>query len=139
MTKARNDYKAKHREAVKMFTEGKTIDEVAAALSLARYRVAKWHTGFNRLQMHNYRQHFKTEYADGRKTVIELAALYGLDRRTVSKWKHELFGKGNLRQTLMYKMYQSEIPVHAIAQFYDVHVMQVHQSIRKERKKVNLS
>lgn len=134
MTKARIDYKAKHRKAVKMFTEGKTIDEVAAALNVARYRVAKWHTGFNKLQKHNFKQHFKTEFADGRKTITELANLYGLERRTVLKWKHKFFGKGNLRQRLMFQMFQSGIPRRCIARFYDVHIQQVHTNIKRERQ-----
>lgn len=87
-----------------------------------------------KLENHNLKQKFYSEFASGKHHVSHLAKKYGVDRRKLLKWKHQKFGKGNLRQRLIYKMYLVGIPTKAIADFYGVFQTQVNRSIRLEKK-----
>lgn len=88
-----------------------------------------------KLQNHNLKQRFKQDFTSGRYSIAELAKAYNVGRRKLLKWKHELFGKGSITQRRIFQMHLAGIPSKAIAEFYGVHVFQVHRAIRQERKK----
>ncbi|MCB4807131.1 hypothetical protein LG651_02630 [Tamlana sp. 62-3] len=85
-------------------------------------------------QNHNLKQRFIADFQSGKVSVTLLAKQYNVDRRKLLKWKHEIFGKGSLKQKRMFQMSVSGIPAKVIADFFNTHVFQVHRAIRNEKK-----
>lgn len=88
-----------------------------------------------KLQNHNLKQRFKSDFSTGLYSIVELAKAYNVGRRKLLKWKHELFGKGSIQQKRIFQMHLAGMPSKAIAQFFGVHIFQVHRAIRQERAK----
>ena len=89
-------------------------------------KLTKW-------EKHEVKQMFIREYANGKFKIVELAQKYKVDKRTVSKWKIENFGKRNVRAEIMYKMHISGLSTRVIAEFYGVSVPQVWRSINEQK------
>lgn len=91
----------------------------------------------SKLEKYNVRQKLLSEYGSGKLFIGDLAHKYNVIRRVALRWKIKQFGKGSLREKLIYQMHQSQIPSKTIAEFYNVHVVQVNKSIRTHAKKIN--
>ncbi len=90
---------------------------------------------FSKAENYNLKQRFISDFTTGLYAVDALARTYNVDRRKLLKWKHEIFGKGSIKQKRIFQMRLAGMPSKAIAEFYGVHVFQVHRAIRQERAK----
>ncbi len=88
-----------------------------------------------KIELHNLEQIFISEFASGKMKVKEFARKYNIEWRKPLKWKHKHFGKGSLKQTRIYQMHKAQIPSKVIAEFFNIHLTQVHLAIRTEREK----
>lgn len=90
---------------------------------------------FTKLENHNLKQRFKADFQSGKHSICELARIYNVDRRKLLKWKHELFGKGSVKQKRIFQMHLAGLTAQSIADFFNVPLQQVYRSIRQERQK----
>lgn len=88
-----------------------------------------------KLQNHNLKQRFKSDFSTGLYSIVQLAKTYNVGRYKLLKWKKELFGKGSIQQKRIFQMHLIGMPSKTIAKIYDVHVFHVHRAIRRERAK----
>ncbi|SIQ74221.1 aminoacyl-tRNA hydrolase family protein [Maribacter ulvicola] len=86
---------------------------------------------FTKQQNHNLKQKFKSDFTTGLYSIEQLARNYNVGFRKLLKWKHEIFGKGSIKQKRMFQMHLSGLPTKAIAKFFNVPISQVHRSIRE--------
>lgn len=133
MKSNKKDLRLEHKRVVELLEKGVSFDEIATSLKLPKVLVKKWLKGFKRMKDFNLKKKFINDFSSGKYSVDELARLYNEDRRKLLKWKHEVYGKGSLKQRLMYKMHIVGIPPRFIAEFYNVSIPQVHKSIRNEK------
>ncbi len=92
-----------------------------------------------KLENHNLKQRFISDFGSGKYKCTELAKLYKVDRRKLLRWKKQLFGKGSLRRKRMYQMHLANIPTKTIAEFYNCTITEVHRSIKIEKKRGQLA
>ena len=78
-------------------------------------------------------------FASGKKFISQYSRDLKIDRRILYKWALYEFGTTNIRPELMYKMHISGIPIRVISEFYEVHINQVHRSIRDQKEKIKFN
>lgn len=91
---------------------------------------------FTKLQNHNLKQKFVSDYQSGFYTIEQLAKTYNVDRRKLLKWKKQIFGLGSIRQRRIYELHTSGMPTKAIADIYKTHIVVVQKSIREYKNRL---
>lgn len=134
MKKSGKDYKELHAKAVDLFGLGVSVESVQSQLQAPKYIVKQWFRGYKKLQEHNLKQRFVQDFETGRFAIDHLARVYGVDRRKLLKWKHEVFGKGSIKRKRMFQMHLAGLPAKAIADYYNVPISQVHLSIKTQKR-----